>query len=260
MARTLRRLITAAPDLVLHPRRAAALLFRRLLPIGILLKDQESYIAIGSWTFGKLPRRSLQGVFPGIWALDINVVRAFDRDLGTSTSVLETVTLGAITRHVQPRNILEIGTFDGNTALNFAANSPPDARIVTVDLPPDWRGELELDVPAPLLNVTDRRTVGSQVLKTEYAAKIRQVYGDSAKIDWSALGGPFDLIFIDGCHAYSYVKADTDNALRQIRPGGLIIWHDYGMLDDVSRAVDERANELSIVPIAGTRLAVGFAP
>ena len=36
------------------------------------------------------------------------------------------------------RKIIEIGTFDGNTALNIAANTPDEARIFTVDLPKDW--------------------------------------------------------------------------------------------------------------------------
>ena len=49
----------------------------------------------------------------------------------------------------------------------------------------------------------------------------------------------FGLVFVDGCHAYDFVHQDTANALRYLRPGGLIVWHDYGMLKDVSRVVDE---------------------
>ncbi len=80
------------------------------------------------------------------------------------------------------------------------------------------------------MNITDPAITGAQFKNTMYAAKINQVFGDSTKLEWATLPGLFDLIFIDGCHAYDYVHQDTANALRYLRPGGLIVRHDYGML------------------------------
>ena len=37
-----------------------------------------------------------------------------------------------------------------------------------------------------------------------------------------------------------------------------LVWHDYGMLEDVSRAVDEVARRIKVRSIQGTRLAVRF--
>src|SRR5204862_498837 len=113
-------------------------------------------------------------------------------------------------------------------------------------------------IPELYVYVTDRNTVGAQYKKhPEQAKKIIQVFGDSASLDWNALQGPFDLVFIDGCHHYSYVKSDTQNALKQLRKGGVIAWHDYGMIEDVSKAVDETAGMDKFV-IRGTRLAIGI--
>jgi len=129
--------------------------------------------------------------------------------------------------------------------------------ITTVDLPPNWTGALTYHVPDVLDNFTGPASAAAQFRDTAYATKIRQVYGDSAAIDWTGLGGPFDLIFIDGSHYYDYVKSDTRNAFGCLAGDGCVVWHDYGMIEDVSRAVDEVASTVSVVAIRGTRLAVG---
>jgi predicted O-methyltransferase YrrM len=156
------------------------------------------------------------------------------------------------------KNLLEIGTFDGNTALNLAANSPPDARVTTVDLPPDWNGRFEIGVPRFFHNVTDRRRVGLQYQNTIHAHKIHQVYGDSAKIDWTRMPIPFDLVFIDGCHFYEYVKKDTESTIQSLGRGGVLVWHDYGADRHVSKVVDESARRFKVYAIQSTRLAVAL--
>ncbi|MFT7383599.1 MAG: hypothetical protein ACI90G_001177, partial [Urechidicola sp.] len=39
--------------------------------------------------------------------------------------------------------------------------------------------------------------------------------------------GAFDLIFVDGSHAYSYVMHDSLMCQRMLAPGGIMVWHDY---------------------------------
>jgi hypothetical protein len=56
---------------------------------------------------------------------------------------------------------------------------------------------------------------------------IVQLYGDSGTFDFSPYYGNVDFMFIDGSHAYDYVKNDTLAALKMVRVGGTIIWHDY---------------------------------
>jgi hypothetical protein len=97
--------------------------------------------------------------------------------------------------------------------------------------------------------------VGSKYRGEPESDKIVQLWGDSAKADWVKFGGPFDLILIDGCHDYPFARSDSLNAVKYIRPGGTIFWHDCGQFVDVSRAVDELALTYPIRVIRGTRLA-----
>ena len=64
------------------------------------------------------------------------------------------------------------------------------------------------------------------------------------------------MFFIDGCHDYEYVKHDSQMALKYTRKGGVIIWHDYGMIEDVSRYVDTLSSTMDIHTIRGCRLAI----
>jgi predicted O-methyltransferase YrrM len=117
---------------------------------------------------------------------------------------------------------LEIGTYDGNTALLLAANVGADGSVVTVDLPPEFTAK-ERDSLAYTdveLNLTPRHELARQYQLHPLASRIRQVYGDSATIDWSRLGGPFDFVFID---ADKPSTTDYFNwALKLSRPGALI--------------------------------------
>jgi hypothetical protein len=36
----------------------------------------------------------------------------------------------------------------------------------------------------------------------------------------STLGGPFNLIFIDGSHTEAYVRSDSENAVKHLAPRG----------------------------------------
>ena len=42
-------------------------------------------------------------------------------------------------------------------------------------------------------------------------------------------GKHYDFIFIDGSHEFADIAQDTRNAFRLLKPGGVIVWHDYGL-------------------------------
>ena len=49
-----------------------------------------------------------------------------------------------------------------------------------------------------------------------------------------------DFIFVDGSHSYEYVLNDSDKARKLLRDGrGVIVWHDYGDWDGVTKALNE---------------------
>lgn|GEM_PF-609790 len=266
-------LVKIARGTIWEPLKVATLrVCERLFPWGIALETPETYLTVskdsdtyrhGNWNHGKLPRVPVVEVFPEIKSVGVQISDLFNRTMGTSLDAQEIVILSAITKLLAPRRILEVGTYDGNTALNLALNSPAEATVTTLDLPQNWSGDLGLEIPENAVNVQDsngeRVEVGRQYKShPEISAKITQVFGDSARIDWGDLHGPFDLIFIDGCHDYSYVRADTENATRYLSNDGVIVWHDYGEMEGVSRLVDEVSTAFDAKSISGTRFAVGF--
>ncbi|MDE2875379.1 MAG: class I SAM-dependent methyltransferase [Gemmatimonadota bacterium] len=250
------RLRNALVKIARNPVTAWRMLWPRYGPFAAKAPDTEFRRAI-RWSFGDLGREPLNAVFPGIEHIDVRVVRCYDREPLLSMTPSEVLAIGAMVRFLRPERILEIGTFEGNTTVNLAANAPASARVFTLDLPPDWARRYALDVPDIHYNAATGNHTGRQFIETPHADRITQLWGDSAAFEWDE-HGPFDFILIDGCHTYEYAVSDTLNALRVIRPGGAIVWHDYGMLEDVSRAVDECARGIKARAIQGTRLAVGF--
>lgn len=229
---------------------------------GHLAKDKV-FISQTYWFTGSLPRVLLTTVLPGVEKIEVLLPRAFDRKGGTSITVEEACHLAAIAKCVKAGKVLEIGTYDGNTALVLAANLPTEGSVVTVDLPPsfDMQNQNSLIHPEVELNLTPRDQLGRQYKGHQLSARISQVYGDSAALDWNALGGPFDLVFIDGCHSEAYVRSDSQNAMKHLAPGGAIVWHDYGMIPEVSSVVDQLAKQttkMKVYALEGTRLVVGL--
>jgi predicted O-methyltransferase YrrM len=156
--------------------------------------------------------------------------------------------------------VVEIGTFDGRTTLNLAVNAA-DARVLTLDLPPQERAAFALapgerqyvDKPAPGARF---RACGPAWQGA--ARRITQLIGDSARFDWAPYDGRVGLVFVDGSHAYDYVRKDSETAMRLLAAGGIVLWHDYGRWEGVSRALDELEAErsLGLRHIAGTSLVV----
>jgi len=155
--------------------------------------------------------------------------------------------------------MFEFGTCTGRTAYLWARNSPPDARVHTLTLDPDQThlyksdaGDKSQDEADALQETLDKRYLytGTNV---EY--KINQIYGDSKEFDDSPYVGQCDLIFIDGSHAQSYVESDSNKALRMLKPGGIIIWHDYRgphRSTGVFHALNSLGSRLNLMHIEGT--------
>lgn len=137
---------------------------------------------------------------------------------------------------------LEIGTFDGRTTLNLAAHMPTDGRVYTLDLPPEQVNQTNLSIAHGDEKFIVKNESGARFKGRPEAARITQLYGDSASFDFSPYAGKMDLVFIDGAHSYDYVISDTKHALALIKSGrGLLLWHDYGSphWKDLTRALNE---------------------
>jgi methyltransferase family protein len=157
--------------------------------------------------------------------------------------------------------IIEIGTFDGRTTLNLAVNAPARHRIFTLDLPPQIAPKFDL-APGERAYVekprSGRRFLEAPPAWAGAAGRITQLLGDSATFDWSAHVGRAGLVFVDGSHAHDYVMADSDTAFRLVAKKGMVIWHDYGVWEGVTRALEEieASRHLGLRHVRGTSLVV----
>lgn len=138
----------------------------------------------------------------------------------------------------KPLRIFEIGTFQGRTTLNMALNAP-NAQIFTLDLPSTELDRTRMPVEEGERLYIDKTVSGERFLNHPAKKQIVQLLGDSANFDFSPYYNSIDLTFIDGSHAYEYVRNDTEEALRLTRKGGLIIWHDYTNWIGVEKGLNE---------------------
>ncbi len=146
---------------------------------------------------------------------------------GGNVSILELIVIASLARQADPPTAFEIGTFDGRTTLNIAANLKPPSKVFTLDLPQAGLGETEFELAPGESAFVNKPMSGAKFAKTTYCEQITQLFGDSATFDFSPYQGRMGLIFVDGSHAYEYVCQDTKTALQLASNGAIILWHDY---------------------------------
>jgi hypothetical protein len=79
--------------------------------------------------------------------------------------------------------------------------------------------------------------IGRNYLVAGLGKRVCQIYCDSREWDTRAYpDGFFDSAFIDGGHLKDVVESDTMRAMRLVRAGGLMIWHDFCPNDEVVAA------------------------
>jgi hypothetical protein len=152
-----------------------------------------------------------------------------------NVSHLELLVLNRLVRERVPSTIFEIGTFDGRTALNLAANAP-SATVYTLDLPPAPRPQLVVDRYDQQYMRDD--ISGRLLVDSDVESRVHRLRGDSATFDFSPYAA--QVVFVDGAHSYEYVMSDARAALGLLRNGGgVVLFHDYSAWDGVTRALEE---------------------
>lgn len=111
--------------------------------------------------------------------------------------------LKMLVRMIRPKNILEVGTFSGYSALCMAEGLDDDGLIWTFEI----NDEME-DFTRPWIE------------QSAVADKIRFIIGD-ANVEAPRLGVTFDMVFIDG-DKRTYIET-YEMTMRLLRPGGFII-------------------------------------
>jgi spermidine synthase len=158
--------------------------------------------------------------------------------------------LVALVRSAQPKGVLEIGVNTGRTARALLDNVPGIERYQGIDVPPGYAFACRVqrnEVP------TNPGHYALQDHRFELVLRPRGSF-DLTPADLR----PCDVVFIDGDHGRAAVMHDTALAVSLLRPGGLIIWHDYHDFEtvEVRDALHElQATGMPIQHVAGTWIA-----
>jgi precorrin-6B methylase 2 len=155
-----------------------------------------------------------------------------------------------LARLAEGKVVLEVGAYCGRSTICLAQTAKSVGVIDTFD----GRGT---HLPGDTLRLFRRN-----LRRHNAASKVTVYQGESVKV-LEGLPPVYDLVFIDGSHDRDSVAADIEAAANVLRPGGLLVFHDYHDEDPgVVEAVDElvatgaelvgRCESLAIVrPIAG---------
>lgn len=188
----------------------------------------------------KIPILSLDEI--GISNVSVKLIETKEEDGNIMDTELEIIT--KIVSKLNAKRIFEIGTFDGRTTINLAKNTPKDAEIFTLDLPPEQISFVKLNLYSkPEVNRDDKRYINKSEIGLRYKqhseqSKIIQLLGDSATFNFSTYYHSMDFIFVDGSHSQDYVKSDTEIVLKLAHKNSIIMWHDYTNWEDVTNVMD----------------------
>jgi hypothetical protein len=178
------------------------------------------------------------------------------------TTCYETVCIAAIIEKVQPRCIFEIGTFKGQRTALFARHAPANAEIFTLDLEPNSIEGMSVKPHEGDLPYIMKDEIGEHFRGLPESCRVTQLLGDSMTFDFTPFYGKCELIFVDGGHTYPFVKADSSNAFKMLKPGGVILWHDYKLrCSELVLALEEFKPASELFHINETALVVhGLTP
>ena len=162
-----------------------------------------------------------------------------------NVSALELIVLNHIVRGLRPHTCFEFGTFDGRSTLNICANASTGAEVFTLDLPREEINNTLHELDESERKFIEKMDAGKRFKKTHYEKQIRQLFGDSAKFDFSPYEKKVDFIFVDASHSEPNVRRDAVNALCILRYDGghkgVILFHDYGEWEGVTNALESLA-------------------
>lgn len=208
-----------------------------LFLLGFALKKYRPMIGIicNYFNFGLIPKIEIAEIISNKDYIELHELIVADGNITND----ELIIINLLVKQHLPKRIFEIGTFDGRTTLNMAANSFKEVEVFTLDLPQELLHSADLELAPGENRFIDKRMSGLRFQGKEEGKKITQLYGDSAHYDFKQYNNSIDFIFIDGSHAYEYVLNDSQNAFQILSDHGVMLWHDYTVWEGVTRALNE---------------------
>jgi predicted O-methyltransferase YrrM len=181
-----------------------------------------------------------------------------------NVSIEELCKIALIVKFLKPAKVLEIGTYNGMTALQMALNAPPECKVYTLDLPDEMMASIQLSKIDYLVSKHFKQNFGTKTgmyFQNRNDVNIIQKLGDSSTFDFKDLGNEkIDLIFIDAAHDYENKKIDSENAFKWVAKGGVILWHNYHEITcpGVTKYLADISSDYKIYHLRNTSLAVYY--
>jgi predicted O-methyltransferase YrrM len=144
-----------------------------------------------------------------------NEARSYPEDWATEVEVFDF--LYGFVRMVKPEKVLEIGTFEGDTALAMAKGLKENnfGHLVTLDIQDFGQEKVIADVEL-----------------TSYVTCIK----NDPLIYLANTQDRFDMAFIDDGHHYDEAIRDLENCHRLVKTHGYILGHDVLMVNSINLA------------------------
>jgi hypothetical protein len=153
------------------------------------------------------------------------------------------------------RQIVEIGVYEGASTCFWSDFYllHPESRLISIDPFTGSSEHHEKPENYPeLANI--ELTARGNIAKSDNAAKIELIKGLSWDVfpELNRRFGPepwIDLLYIDGAHDPTSVARDTILYVPMVKPGGIVLFDDYGH-PDVKRGVDCALNAFASMELA----------
>lgn len=208
---------------------------KKLLPQPVIntLRALRDDAGLNGMPPGDFPTGALRGTFaltpfltaPAIvasWERDHAAIRALfgQDDKWGGINPGDRRALYSLITTLRPARVLEVGTHIGASTLYIARALNAQGRVTTVDI-------LDVNAPdAPWKTLGLPLSPRAMAEKLDCADRIAFV-AQPAQDFMRATDERFDLIFLDGDHSARAVYGEVAAALTVLRPGGVILLHDY---------------------------------
>ena len=130
---------------------------------------------------------------------------------------------------------LEVGCFEGQSACWFLDNilTHPTSRLVCVD-------PFAVPMASVLLRYFEAR-FDFNIEASGSGDRVTKLIGHSQVVLRTLQPASFDFIYVDGSHKIGDVLQDAVLAWTLLRPGGIVNFDDYALVDDLSEGMLARA-------------------
>jgi predicted O-methyltransferase YrrM len=158
----------------------------------------------------------------------VQIKRAYPPAPTRFMSQMERYALAELANNISARTIIETGVNEGTTAKWLIENVPTIIHYVGVDVPVGY-------MPKFVQQASEVSGAPGR-LAFQFYDKFQLTVCARGSFDLEAKDLPrADMFLIDGDHGREAVLNDTKLATELVNKGGLIIWHDYKLVDDRGR-------------------------